>query len=162
MFRKLKRRNTKKTRRLQKKQRRATKKTRRLQKNQRRVTKKTHRMQQTQRRTTKNTHKNYYGGGDWIPNKKINNNDRCSICNQIFEPNLAVYKTDCGHLFHNNCLNDKCETNRNNWYCPICGEPITEDQCTDVWAFKNKAMHERDFNDNQVKGIYINQDNIQQ
>ncbi len=146
MIHKLKRKNQRKTRRIPKKSRKNPKKLR----------------QNTKK--PRKSQKKYYGGGDWIPNNNINYNEHCVICDELFRdtPNLAIYKSDCGHLFHNNCLNARCESNLNNWRCPICGEPISEDQCMDVWAFKNKSMNESDFNDNQIRGIYINQEDFQQ
>ena len=101
--------------------------------------------------------KKYYGG-EWVSKNNIND-EQCGICQRSFRetPGLAIYKTDCGHLFHNDCLYNKCIANRNNWYCPICNTRITEDQCTDVWAFKNKAMDERDIRNNEIRNIYINQ-----
>ena len=133
--------------------RRIAKKTRRIA---RRIAKKTRRIAKKTRRIAKK----YFGGGDWIPNTNINNNDRCGICNLLFvdTPELAIYQTDCGHLFHNNCLFNKCQDNRNTWICPICNELISENDCMDVWAFKTKSMDERDFQNNQIRGIYINQE----
>ena len=72
----------------------------------------------------------------------------CPICFDDFSetPDQAVYKTDCGHVFHNNCLNKYCTKNErrgNPQICPMCRKDLNtkkSDQCTDVWTFKNKAL----------------------
>jgi len=101
-------------------------------------------------RTTRN--KKYVGGGDWIDNDTLPKEDICPICHEEFSktPEQAIYKTDCGHVFHNNCLNNMCESNEknnSNQVCPICRADLyTEksDQCTDVWAFANEALDTKD------------------
>ena len=106
--------------------------------------------------------KKYYKGGEWVNKNDINNNESCGICNRLFQatPGLAIYKTDCGHFFHNDCLYNKCNTNRNNWYCPICRARIDENQCMDVWAFKNKILDERLLVNDGIREIYVNQADI--
>jgi hypothetical protein len=106
----------------------------------------------------------FRGGGTWIDNEKIPEEDICPICHEEFSktPEQAVYKTDCGHLFHNNCLNRVCETSEKNSItptCPLCREDLNNensDQCTDVWAFANKALDTNDL-DTKNKAIYENQ-----
>jgi len=96
-------------------------------------------------RTRRN--KKYSGGGKWINNKTLSD-DECPICLNKFSetPELAVYKTDCNHIFHNNCLNRTCITAEragNDLVCPVCRAGLeTEDtrQCTDVWTFRNKRL----------------------
>jgi hypothetical protein len=100
-------------------------------------------------RTRRN--KKYSGGGTWIDvdnDNTFNDDDECPICLNRFSdtPDLAIYKTDCGHIFHNNCLNRTCltaETAGNDLVCPSCRADLdTEDsmQCTDVYAFRNKTL----------------------
>jgi hypothetical protein len=100
-------------------------------------------------RTRRN--KKYSGGGNWIDvdnDDTFNADDECPICLNRFSdtPELAIYKTDCGHIFHNNCLNRTCfiaERAGNDPVCPYCRTDLeTEDsmQCTDVYAFRNKTL----------------------
>jgi len=106
----------------------------------------------------------FRGGGEWIDNETIPEDDICSSCNKEFSktPEQAVYKTDCGHLFHNNCLNKICIKSEHNGVtpkCPICSEELyneNSDQCTDVWAFANKALGTSVL-DTKNKAIYENQ-----
>lgn len=117
-------------------------------------------------RTTRKTYKNgkprkYSGGGEWLTSntKNISPEDECPICFKEFSktPDLAIYETDCGHKFHNNCLNKHCIKVEENPFsekdedgypimrCPLCRKNLrTErsDQCTDVWAFREKALDE--------------------
>ena len=88
------------------------------------------------------------GGGNWIDGDTLPEDEICSVCLEKFSktPEQAVYKTNCGHLFHNNCLNKSCladEKARRNLLCPLCRRELQTDdgqQCTDVWAFANKAL----------------------
>jgi len=104
--------------------------------------------------------KKYKGGGTWVDNDTLPEKDVCPICHEEFSktPRQAIYKTDCGHLFHNNCLNEVCETNeRSNAQptCPICRRDLysdNSDQCTDVWAFANKTL---DTNDLDAKNLAL-------
>ena len=107
--------------------------------------------------------KKYFGvgGGEWIDSETLPEEDICPICHEEFSktPEQAVYKTDCGHVFHNNCLNRLCETSEKNSItpkCPLCREDLyneKSDQCTDVWAFANKALDTNDL-DSKNKAIY--------
>jgi len=107
-------------------------------------------------RTRRN--KKYLGGGDWIDNDLP---EECPICLLKFNetPELAVYETKCGHKFHNNCLNTTCITAEKAGLvpkCPLCRADLeTKDsyQCTDVWAFANKALDETSLNEKN-KAIY--------
>jgi len=120
---------------------------------------KSHKKRRHRRKTTKrNKHvkkfktmhnKKYMkGGGKWIDGDTVPEDEICSICLLKFSetPEQAVYKTNCGHLFHNNCLNNTCVSNERagrDLVCPICRADLeTEDgmQCTDVWAFTNNAL----------------------
>jgi hypothetical protein len=107
-------------------------------------------------RTIRN--KKYLGGGNWIDN---NLPEECSICLLKFSetPELAVYETKCGHKFHNNCLNNTCISGENQGIvpkCPLCRAVLETDdlyQCTDVWAFANKALDASSLN-KKNKAIY--------
>jgi hypothetical protein len=76
----------------------------------------------------------------WLSIDEYNSNDVCPICHEEYGTTQAIYKTECGHIFHNNCLNDYCEHYGGNIVCPICRANIGENACMDVWAFKNKAL----------------------
>jgi len=94
----------------------------------------------------------FRGGGEWIDNESLPEEDICPICHEEFSktPEQAVYKTDCGHVFHNNCLNSMCLSNHKNDsipVCPICRadlNTVKSDQCTDVWAFANELLDPKD------------------
>ena len=98
------------------------------------------------RKSRKN--KTFRGGGKWVGEEDDLPETMCPICFDDFSetPDQAVYKTDCGHVFHNNCLNKYCIKNErrgNPQICPMCRKDLNtekSDQCTDVWAFKNKAL----------------------
>ena len=76
----------------------------------------------------------------WLSIDEYNSNDICPICHEEYGTTQAIYKTECGHIFHNNCLNDYCEHYDGNIVCPMCRANIGENACMDVWAFKNKAL----------------------
>ncbi|XP_011187590.1 uncharacterized protein LOC105215394 [Zeugodacus cucurbitae] len=46
----------------------------------------------------------------------------CSICLDDFKKSKDVYSTDCGHIFHRECL-DRCKNNMSNFACPQCRKP---------------------------------------
>jgi hypothetical protein len=86
-------------------------------------------------------------GWGWVKKKKIKK-DNCAICRKSLNSKL-VYELDCGHQFHNDCINDYCEANAagvadNNLTCPICRKAHTpnENDCMSVWAYKEKALWE--------------------
>jgi hypothetical protein len=119
--------------------------------------KKKHKKQKTKKNKKRNKrqsrkNKTFRGGGRWIDNETIPEEDICPICFDDFSetPDQAVYKTDCGHVFHNNCLNKVCEINEKSNVeptCPICRADLNtdkSDQCTDVWAFANKRLDTKD------------------
>jgi len=81
-------------------------------------------------------HNKKYIGGDyafnWLAFSELNDEDKdnvCPICKDPFSETQekALYKTDCNHIFHNDCLVDVClhkydEFLENDLYplCPIC------------------------------------------
>jgi len=119
--------------------------------------KKKHKKQKTKKNKKRNKrqsrkNKTFRGGGRWVDNETIPEDDICPICHEEFSktPEQAVYKTDCGHVFHNNCLNSMCLSNHKNDsspVCPICRADLNtdkSDQCTDVWAFANELLDPKD------------------
>jgi hypothetical protein len=61
----------------------------------------------------------------------------CPICFEKFKntPDKAIFKTSCGHKFHNDCLYE--------WHdqatCPSCRTDISSD-FNNIYAFKNKRL----------------------
>jgi hypothetical protein len=114
----------------------------------------TNRKTKRNKRKSKKSRKNktFRGGGKWLTDDDDLPETMCPICFDDFSetPDQAVYKTDCGHVFHNNCLNKYCTKNErrgNPQICPVCRKDLyTEksDQCTDVWAFANKRLDTKD------------------
>lgn len=89
----------------------------------------------------------------WLDPTQYNPKDVCSLCLNKFGVKKAVYKTQCNHVFHNNCLDDYCEHHYGNIKCPICRKTISD--CERFWAFRNKTLREQVFNGNQhVISIY--------
>ena len=85
------------------------------------------------------------GGKVWKTYKEVDSDEVCPICLEKYvdTPTQAIYKTWCGHLFHNDCLHSYCELNEEGTQCPICKRHIQDDKhqnCMDVWAFKTKSL----------------------
>ncbi len=78
----------------------------------------------------------------WIAPPEYNPEDICPICHERYGITTGIYKTECNHIFHNNCLNEWCERTTDT-ECPICRKKL-EYSCTDVWAFKEGAMENSD------------------
>ena len=129
-------------------------KTQKKGRNGRKITKKITKRNKHSRKFRTRRNKKYSGGGTWIDvdnDDTFNAADECPICFQTFSgtPNLAIYKTYCGHIFHNNCLNEACEAARGVPSCPICrrelekaaigNEPARAD-CSEVHDFASKAL----------------------
>jgi hypothetical protein len=112
----------------------------------------------TKRKATKKIYKkNYKGGGKWLNqhDPAVLDNTICPICYAEFKdtPEQAIYQTRCKHIFHNDCLLAVC--NLMQWYCPICRQPLSEGDCTDVYAFKEKVLDENTFNNEpDIQKIY--------
>lgn len=68
-----------------------------------------------------------------------NRYEYCDICQFPFgNSSGAVYRLNCGHDFHNNCLVNRCNSNTKT--CPTCNTPIDEDECDSVKKFKDKTL----------------------
>jgi hypothetical protein len=90
---------------------------------------------------------------------QYNPDDTCPICHENYGTTKGIYKTDCGHIFHNDCLNEYCELKHGEITCPICRGDVGN-ACMAVWAFKEKALgyDVNLFNGNQhILDIYRNQ-----
>ena len=124
-------------------------------------------------RTRRN--KKYSGGGTWIDvdnDSTFKSDDECPYCLQSFSdtPHLAIYKTDCGHTFHNNCLNEICEAAIGVPLCPMCRDPLEQAaignkparaDCNEVDAFASKELHNPDFLDEKNRAIYDSQPGLE-
>lgn len=128
------------------------------------------------KRTRKNTrkvrksYKKRGGGEKWKTSDEITDKrDVCPICLVEFSetPNKAIYKTDCNHLMHNDCLSEYCEIKEDVAECPICRASLG-DQCNDVSEFKDKnlgtpgekgelILPDDIRNDEKLKNIFLNQ-----
>ena len=123
---------------------------------------------QKQKTTRHHKTKKHIGGGEWLNSKDeaVVENVSCPICLENFldTPNQAIYKSDCGHIFHNDCVLRVCEGPIEKRICPMCRTPLKDD-CSDVYAFRNKAMASPDdddenapvFEDEEIQTIYENQ-----
>ena len=124
------------------------------------------RIVQKQNRTKhhKRKHKNVVARGVWVNrrNNSVIENVSCPICLEDFSetPNKAIYQSDCGHLFHNDCLLAVCKGPIAKRICPLCRKPLTDD-CSDVYAFRHKAILRPDddenaavFTDEEIQNIY--------
>jgi|GEM_PF-4408122 len=80
----------------------------------------------------------------WVSPNQYDPTDTCPICYEEYGLAQAVYKTSCGHLFHNDCLNAHFEAHNPymNPTCPVCRSDVPNANM-DVWAFKNKALGSR-------------------
>jgi hypothetical protein len=131
------------------------------------------------RKSTRNRNKKQIGGGRWLSktSEEVVEKPVCPICLRSFIPEpdstpeqveQAIYRAECGHIFHNNCLLRVCQNIESRKKCPMCREPLTED-CNDVWAFRNRRMHDDNdpndpnhiiheiFDNEEVENIYNNQ-----
>lgn len=94
----------------------------------------------------------------WLDTSEYTPTDICQICQEEYGTEQAIFRTPCGHDFHNNCLNGYCESQNGNILCPVCRANIGE-SCMDVWAFKEHALGSSNgaplFNGNQhILNIY--------
>lgn len=90
---------------------------------------------------------------------QYNPDDICPICHEKYGTTKGIYKTDCGHIFHNDCLYEFCEHKHGDISCPMCRADLGQ-TCHAVAAFKEKALGDdvHLFNGNQhILDIYRNQ-----
>lgn len=98
----------------------------------------------------------------WLAPGEYNENDICLFCDSPLGTSAAIYETECGHIFHNDCLDAECVSRNGNVSCPICDVELGNvgNDCISVWAFKNKALGNGAplFNGNQhILSIYNKQ-----
>jgi hypothetical protein len=115
-------------------------------------------------RNQRKNKKNYRGGdynGEWLTYHELpedKKDELCSLCHVKFSetPDKVIYKTECGHLFHNKCLNDYCEHHSElKIYainCPICRKDLGW-TCINVDAFSEKYLDSTDLS-KKAKEIY--------
>lgn len=96
----------------------------------------------------------------WVDVAEYNKDDLCPICHEIYGIEHAIFKTPCNHMFHNNCLDQYCETYEGNVQCPVCRSNIGN-SCMSVWAFKTKSLGNPDgkplFDSEHIYKIYNSQ-----
>jgi Ring finger domain len=62
----------------------------------------------------------------------------CPICSETLKDQTkAVFKLDCGHFYHNDCLNDYCPYVQYNPRCPMCRAPFDPYDCLTFDTFKS-------------------------
>jgi hypothetical protein len=102
---------------------------------------------------------------NWTTHTDMDDDDMCAVCARLFRetPNEAIYISECGHFFHNDCLVNDCEElARNNTppTCVLCNTNF-ESECMSVGAFKHKSLRNVDgtmpFDDQAIIDIYENQ-----
>jgi hypothetical protein len=150
------------TRRKRKSQRNTKRKRRRNSERERNNKKKTKKTKKN--RNQRKNKKIYRGGeytGEWLTYDELpedKKDELCSLCHVKFSetPDKVIYKTECGHLFHNNCLNDYCEHHSElKIYainCPICRKDLGW-TCINVDAFSGKYLDSTDLS-KKAKEIY--------
>ena len=78
--------------------------------------------------------------GKWLAPNEYNPNDLCPICQEPLGTTHAIYKTPCGHIFHNNCLDNLCEVENGEPRCPVCRRQLGNEMCLDVYCFKDGCL----------------------
>lgn len=150
------------TRRKRKSQRNTKRKSLRNNKKERNYKKKS---KKTKKNRNQNKNKKIYRGGEytgeWLTYHELPEDKKgeiCSLCHVKFSetPDKVIYKTQCGHLFHNKCLNDYCEHHSElKIYainCPICRKDLGW-TCINVDAFSGKYLDSTDLS-KKAKEIY--------
>lgn len=135
---------------------------------------KKHSRKSNKNRNKKHNSKSRKNGGNklkkefWVSRSDVNKlkpGESCPICLESFgvETHDAIYNTNCGHLFHNNCLHSVCENYNKNIEpeCPICRTQIQsfEDgpqDCMSVFAFKEYAMGDNpELGNKDIDNLYL-------
>lgn len=84
----------------------------------------------------------------------------CAICHETLkDPSKAVFKLQCGHLYHNDCLHGLCNSTKPplpvvrsqeafeafeaEWVtrCPLCRTPFSSQNCTTFDTFKSGHLY---------------------
>ena len=86
--------------------------------------------------------KSLKGGGEWVKNNN-KNKDKCSICRFELTDGKLVYELDCGHQFHNKCINDNIQYLSDNnavLLCPLCREKLKDVEAIDIESLEEKYL----------------------
>ena len=86
--------------------------------------------------------KSLKGGGEWMKNNN-KKKDKCSICRFELTDGKLVYKLDCGHQFHNKCINDNIQYLSDNnaaLLCPLCREKLKDVEAIDIESLEEKYL----------------------
>lgn len=111
--------------------------------------KKKTRKKQTNKRKTKKESCKIGSGRTYRKRQRRRKLETCAICLGKIYPKDAI-KTKCRHLFHFTCLDQWCESKKNNSTvtCPVCRTPIHK-MCSDLYQNGYEAWH----NYRQIKPI---------
>jgi len=86
--------------------------------------------------------KSLKGGGEWVKNNN-KKKDKCSICRFELTDGKLVYKLDCGHQFHNKCINDNIQYLSDNnaaLLCPLCREKLKDEEAISIESLEEKFL----------------------
>ena len=100
----------------------------------------------------------------WLEPTQYDGSDDCPICLERLDAltmkgrRQVVMQLDCGHKFHNDCMNLLCTKSKPGrpLTCPICRAYIDKNEiCTSAYAFKKRAMELNDFSrTSYVRDVY--------
>jgi hypothetical protein len=78
--------------------------------------------------------------GKWLTQNEYNPSNLCPICQEPLGTEQAIYKTVCGHIFHNNCLDDLCNIENGEPKCPVCRRELDYNMCMNVYCFREECL----------------------
>ncbi len=78
-------------------------------------------------------------------------NKICGICLEELELENNIYKTICGHSFHNKCIHKSMKKNN---YCPYCRKELQTSSAVCIGKIINSAMTEGDYAYTLETGMY--------
>jgi len=53
--------------------------------------------------------------------KEADDNERCTICLDVYKDNETVMRLPCSHLFHGHCVTEWFKTSKS---CPLCRREV--------------------------------------
>jgi hypothetical protein len=75
----------------------------------------------------------------------------CGICLEKLEVETKIYKTICGHSFHNSCIHKSMKKTNN---CPYCRKELQTPSASCVYEIINSVLREGDYAYMLETGIY--------
>jgi hypothetical protein len=76
----------------------------------------------------------------WLAQNEYNPVNLCPICQEQLGTEQAIYKTPCGHIFHNDCLDDLCNIENGEPKCPVCRRQLDYNMCMNVYCFREECL----------------------